>query len=571
MGVPGYFKTLIKAHPELLTSTIVKNEYLFFDYNNLIHTSYQKYLKTNNCSNKNSSIIENEIIKFIIKETLTYIKIINPSKLVYFAMDGTPPRAKMEQQRTRRYKSVMETDLLSKLKTKYNKDSKTYFDSIKISPGTVFMDKLSKEIQKSIKSGYFGKNIEIILSDTSVVGEGEHKIIPYIKNEISSTSNICIYGDDADLIFLSISLMEKEHQIHIVKTQNIPEKYEQLGYCFLDTFKVAENFYNYIDLKDFEMMNILYDYIFLMVLFGDDFVRTLPGLNIRKNLGYMENLYKKNLTLLNKHLISVKKNGKFDFNEEFLKNIFTELSKIEQKNLLENQRYIHSMCSKPYFNREGLEGYELDKTLMEHSLVCQKENPFYEEYHKELGMIDYSKDKHVFKKQYYNYFFDIKDYNKDRSNVCRDYIKSWRFTFEYYISGVPSWRDYYPHRVAPFASDLLTNMNYNNNNLNINNVKFKENKPYSPYQQLMLILPPQQKSLLPKCYADILIDDKFEKYFPKEFKIDFANGIKYIYSEAILPEVNEKEIFKEMEKCKDKLNKTNIEREKLKEPLVFKL
>ena len=185
MGVPGYFKTLIKAHPELLTPSINNNEYLFFDYNNLIHSSYQKYLKSNNCSNKNSSTIENEIIKFVIEQTLYYIKIVKPSKLIYLAMDGTPPRAKMEQQRTRRYKSIIENDILSKLKKKYEKDDKIYFDgSAKISPGTVFMDKLSKELQKSIKSGYFGKNIEIILSDTSVVGEGEHKILPYIKDKI---------------------------------------------------------------------------------------------------------------------------------------------------------------------------------------------------------------------------------------------------------------------------------------------------------------------------------------------------------------------------------------------------
>ena len=254
MGVPGYFKSLIKAHPELLTPTINNNEYLFFDYNNLIHSSYQKYLKSNNCSNKNSSTIENEIIKFVIEQTLYYIKIVKPSKLIYLAMDGTPPRAKMEQQRTRRYKSIIENDILSKLKKKYEKDDKIYFDgSAKISPGTVFMDKLSKELQKSIKSGYFGKNIEIILSDTSVVGEGEHKILPYIKDKIKPKSNICIYGDDADLIFLSLQLIEKEHNIFIMKINSIPEKYENIGYCFLDIVKVSENFYNYIDLKQFKI------------------------------------------------------------------------------------------------------------------------------------------------------------------------------------------------------------------------------------------------------------------------------------------------------------------------------
>jgi 5'-3' exonuclease len=572
MGVPGYFRTLIKGDSELLTSSIENNEYLFFDYNNLIYLSFQKYLHSNDCSNKNLSAIENEIIKAIIKETLYYIKLIKPSKLIYLAMDGTPPRAKMEQQRARRYKSIPENILLNKLKKKYNKDDTIYFDSIKISPGTVFMDKLSKELQKSIKSGYFGKNIEIILSDTSVIGEGEQKIIPYIKEKIKDKANICIFGDDADLIFLSLQLIDKNHKIFIIKTNNnIPNKYKNIGYCFLDIVKVGENFYNYIDLKQFNIKNLLFDYIFLMMLFGDDFVKNIPGLDIKIHLGYLEQLYKQNLLIFNKHLVNIKENGKFEYNNEFIKNILTDLSKNEKNFLFKKQNNMMNTCSKPYNNRDGLDGYELEKEIMEHSFVCQKENPFYEEYHKELGMIDYSKDKHIFKKQYYNYFFDIKDYNKDRSDICKAYIKSWKFAFEYYILGIPSWRDYYPYRVAPFASDILTNLNYKNNNLNINNVKFKENKPYSPYQQLMLIIPPQKKNLLPKCYGDILSDKKFEKFFPKDFKIDFANGLKYWRSEPILSHVNEKEIFKEMEKCKDKLNKTNIEREKFREELIFKL
>ncbi len=46
MGVPGYFKTLIKQNPELLYFNLDEdNDYLFMDYNNIIHTAYQEYLK----------------------------------------------------------------------------------------------------------------------------------------------------------------------------------------------------------------------------------------------------------------------------------------------------------------------------------------------------------------------------------------------------------------------------------------------------------------------------------------------------------------------------------------------
>ena len=43
------------------------------------------------------------------------IKIISPDVIIYIAFDGVSPVAKMEQQRTRRYKSSFESKLKKKL------------------------------------------------------------------------------------------------------------------------------------------------------------------------------------------------------------------------------------------------------------------------------------------------------------------------------------------------------------------------------------------------------------------------------------------------------------------------
>ena len=58
------------------------------------------------------------------------------------------------------------------------------------------MNKLNKRL-KTIKSDKF----KIIISDTTE-GEGEHKILQYIK--MHELENSVIYGLDADLIMLSI-------------------------------------------------------------------------------------------------------------------------------------------------------------------------------------------------------------------------------------------------------------------------------------------------------------------------------------------------------------------------------
>ena len=47
-----------------------------------------------------------------------------------------------------------------------------------------------------------------------------------------------------------------------------------------------------------------------------------------------------------------------------------------------------------------------------------------------------------------------------------EFLKSWKVTFEYYLQGIPAWNFYYPYRVAPFVSDLITNLRFPNSNMN---------------------------------------------------------------------------------------------------------
>ena len=48
--------------------------------------------------------------------------------------------------------------------------------------------------------------MKIVISDSNVPGEGEHKIINFIKkNNFDFMESHCIYGLDADLIFLALT------------------------------------------------------------------------------------------------------------------------------------------------------------------------------------------------------------------------------------------------------------------------------------------------------------------------------------------------------------------------------
>lgn len=570
MGIPGYFKNLIKSNPKLLYWNAKEvTDYFFMDYNGIIHTSSQQYLKMmeGKLSNKNKSTIEKEIINYVVEKTIEVVtKIVKPNKLLYIAMDGVPPRAKMEQQRLRRYKTPIEMDYSKHLKKRYDMDTNTYFNNIVISPGTLFMERVSKELIKNIKKlkpKNADKDFEVILSDTSVVGEGEHKIIPYIKTNLKDKSNICIYGDDADLILLSMTL--GDHHIKIMKTQNLPEEYGE--YAYLSVTAVGDEFYKYINLNDFEKIRILYDYIFVMSLFGDDFIKKLPSLDIRQHQDKIMDKYKTILHSHKKHLVLMNK-GKVNINNVFFKLLLIEIAKMEEESLRHKQRRLQHMCDRDY-NPRDLEGYAKDMMIFTHSYFCQKNNPMYDTYHNVFSKVNYFQPKHIWKKEYYNYFFGLQgsNYNKGRTDISKMYLKSLKFTIEYYIVGIPSWTFYYPYRVAPFVSDLITNINKNEN---INKMNFHKNHPYTPLQQLMIILPPQMKSLVPKEYGKLMEKESLKKYYPKEYKIDALAGEVFWRSEPILPHMNDSEVLKEMDKLKSSLNKAELNRNTLKEPLTYK-
>merc|ERR1711862_1074443 len=97
-------------------------------------------------------------------------KLVRPTNILYLAVDGVAPRAKMNQQRSRRFRSGKEAEaLVSDLVARSNidntileKDEYEVFDSNCITPGTDFMMKLSlameKWIEYKMKTDEFWKN-----------------------------------------------------------------------------------------------------------------------------------------------------------------------------------------------------------------------------------------------------------------------------------------------------------------------------------------------------------------------------------------------------------------------------
>ena len=122
--------------------------------------------------------------------------LVKPSNTIFIAFDGVAPFAKMEQQRNRRFK----TSYLSKILKSNDK-----WNTVNITPGTKFMDKLMIEIETYFlnKENKYKVN-HIIVSTSRECGEGEHKLFHHMRENTNINENVIVYGLDADLIMLSI-------------------------------------------------------------------------------------------------------------------------------------------------------------------------------------------------------------------------------------------------------------------------------------------------------------------------------------------------------------------------------
>lgn len=105
------------------------------------------------CSHPNDGdvqfrIAEETIFKNIFHYIETLFNMIRPQKLFFMAVDGVAPRAKINQQRGRRFRSAKEVEVQeAKAKAKgISIPIEKKFDSNCITPGTLFMAKLNEQL-----------------------------------------------------------------------------------------------------------------------------------------------------------------------------------------------------------------------------------------------------------------------------------------------------------------------------------------------------------------------------------------------------------------------------------------
>ena len=266
MGIPKFYTHTIRKYKNVMKGLDFFNHIdnkihvLCFDANSIIYDTLSSMDKEGFVG-----VIEDELIQRVINKIVYYITLINPDERVYISFDGIPPRGKVKQQLKRRaLQNILRTPV-------------TYWDRNNITLGKPFMDKFTRKIDDYFDN-YLGKDkyVDFICSSPKDCGEGEHKIMDYIRENDFTDKNVLIYGLDSDLIMLSLLVHHKCRSLHVCREiEHFMKQYIRTDYDTTDEIYAMDIKYlstlilNGMNTRDTERIK---DYVLLCYIFGNDFI-----------------------------------------------------------------------------------------------------------------------------------------------------------------------------------------------------------------------------------------------------------------------------------------------------------
>lgn len=517
MGIPFYFKSLISNYSNIIREcrNSVKCSRLFLDYNCVLHQSANKIAHA--MPDAPLDVLEEAIMNDAIRYIDVIKNVVKPSDLVYIAIDGTCPMAKMVQQRKRRYISTWRRTQLEPYIT-----SNKLWDSNCITPGTRFMSVFNEKIN----AHFSGMNTHIV-SDSTEFGEGEHKIMNYIRNNrgrVHDDGGIdVIYGLDADLIMLSMLRSTPDRNILLLRESPEFMQAASTPFMILDINELKGSLFKEYgcDTHQNAPDAFIKDYVILCSLLGNDFIPPMSFLKIKNNaIDYLLECYNKTYEMFHETLVTKSD----ELNHMFLGNMLSIMKNQEDHHMHEA---IQAYKSRRIFTSNMGPMFELDNY------------PVLYKFDKE---IDASKP--GWRIQYYEHLFT--DHSPEFiAQICRNYIEGLSWILRYYLQydAPVSW--HYKFSYSPTILDLFNHIRdlgdsiINTMRTGVTDDEFK-NMMDNTEMQLLAVMPPQSVHLLSKDLQPIMkdINKGCVHMYPTKFRI--STFLKYYLWEcsAALPDID---------------------------------
>jgi 5'-3' exonuclease len=517
MGIPGFFAWLRKNVPFIIAKTQERKinfgkpvDVLCLDMNGIFHEACQKVYKYGNYAVLKSKIhpeppplpekvMRKRVFAEIGRMVDELVHRVRPRKTLLIMIDGPAGMAKQSQQRQRRYR---------------NKPGEE-FDSNCISPGTEWMDYLSKYldylIRVRITESRAWQKLQVIFSSEKVPGEGEHKLIRYIRKHPDPTLTYVMYGLDADLIMLCLSVQNRMSQgleapqFFILRDDNYDHNPETKFLVNINLFRryLYENLCWGLDCSPKHLIN---DFVFLCFMLGNDFLPHFPSIDlIEGGVELLFGAYTETCTQFEEHLIT----EKGEINLRVLKGVLSRINRNEQARLIlsvQSDKFADPLIQKHLLVKpEHLPESSDPRESRRLKAQAREEREEVEEKENDSEVLGTLFDFEAYRKEYYT--------TKLRApplRVCHDYLRGLEWVYKYYTEGIPSWTWSYPHFYAPFTTELIESID------TYRSQPFELGRPMFPLQQLLSILAPHSKNLLPEFLHPII--EKFES----DFTIDLA-------------------------------------------------
>lgn len=591
MGVPKFYRWISERYPCL--SEVVKEfqlpefDNLYLDMNGIIHV----------CShpeddNPHFRITEEQIFKDICHYIEFLFRMIKPRKVFFMAVDGVAPRAKMNQQRGRRFRSAREAEELIKKAQEKGETLPTEkrFDSNCITPGTPFMKRLQDHLKyfvvTKVSSDPLWQGPKIYLSGHETPGEGEHKVMDYIRYARSQpdhdpNTRHCLYGLDADLIMLGLTshephfaLLREEVRFGSKKDRNKrPATPEETTFHLMHLSLMREYLdYEFASLKgalpfEYSLENIIDDWILMGFLVGNDFIPHLPHLHIQHDAlpllwktyievlptldGYLNEGGHLNLKRFEVYIGKLAKFDKDQFSDQFLDMKYLEGKRGKQSNRrgdseqgTKNEgpsRQQRAPSMNAFAALEGLEDMDEDPDSPSYGQLPESLASAADSDDSDEDFDTFDAEFRAHKRDYYMTKMEFENVTPEvLQEQAHAYVRAIQWILLYYFEGVQSWSWYYPHHYAPYISDVRDFSNMD--------ITFEMSEPFKPFEQLMAVLPAASKELLPEPLQALMTEKTSPviDFYPVHFKTDL-NGKQQDWEAVVLiPFINENELLKAM-------------------------
>ncbi|XP_062338193.1 5'-3' exoribonuclease 1 isoform X1 [Osmerus eperlanus] len=603
MGVPKFYRWISERYPCL--SEVVKEhqipefDNLYLDMNGIIHQ----------CSHPNDEdvhfrISEEKIFADIFHYLEVLFRIIKPRKVFFMAVDGVAPRAKMNQQRGRRFRSAKEAE--DKIKKALEKGevlpTEARFDSNCITPGTDFMARLQEQLKyfvnNKVSTDHNWQGVNVYLSGHETPGEGEHKIMEFIRSENSKpghnpNTRHCLYGLDADLMMLGLtshephfSLLREEVRFGGKKNQKRITAPEETTFHLLHLSLMREYIdYEFSDLRkkisfEYDLERIIDDWVLMGFLVGNDFIPHLPHLHI--NHDALPLLYRTYISVLPSLGGYLNENGHLNMGnfEKYLEKL-SEFDRDHFNEVFVDLKWFESKVGNKYLNEAAGLAAEEEAAMSKDKKKKKQESAMCLAALDEVGgrggapgrsaAEEDGEEEDMFEaefRQYKRTYYMTKmgvDVVSDEflASQARCYVEGIQWILHYYYHGVQSWSWYYPHHYAPFLSDVR--------NIAELQLTFDMGQPFMPFQQLLGVLPAASKDLLPECYRHLMTSESSSiiEYYPLDFKTDLNGKQQEWEAVVLIPFIDERCLLAAMEQYNDKMSKPEKARNRHTECAVY--